>query len=1060
MNTTKILLGLGVVAVIGTATVLMNPMSDSFEQGTSELEYTPRNAEIDARLSGGNAEIQYLLKRNVHTNQLERTDYLNARSQARSMPTDRLTFTWEELGPDNIGGRTRGILIDKDDDNIVWAGSVSGGLYKSTDAGNNWSRVTTYTENLAISSISQAGNGNIFVATGHAEEGINGNGSSGGFGDGVWMSSDDGATWTQVTGSGAWAYINETVSDQTQSEKVYFATSNNGLQLYENGSLSTVTSGSWTANNISALDMSPDGQIMVLGEFAVGIKTHVSADGGNTWTDVSGNGVGQIPSSGIGRLEYSISHSTNDQGFYNIYASMATSGGRLRGVWMSNDNGSTWYEIAPNTSGQDPDDPNSFTPFSTSRSAQGRYNNIITVFPTNPEKILLGGIDVYGWDQASNNPPYGQWEQRSLWFASQQSPVYVHADNHEFQWDSQGNLYIGNDGGIGKSPAGQVLGEIFFPSNRGYNVTQFYSVAMGKFGEVMGGTQDNGTLLNDYTGTTPLEFREVMGGDGFDCDISFLSSDVIFTSVYNGSIVRSDDRGFTAASFYSADILALGEPGQTLGSFYTVGRLWETDDDPNSQDTILYVPFDTILPGDTIPNLTSSSLNIELFELATDTLCYVDTLMADGFDTDSLVYDSSTMVLYNMDTVSYYVINTDSLFNNTTMDTILIDSLTFDTAWWAFHPCSAGDTVWMDMEMMTEVGVDTFKVVDPIQSWYALGLGGSNGVWVTREAIRFSSDPQWFQVLGGTNASEGGNMGTVKSIEFSKDGNHMYVGTWNGELWRVSNLNTIYSSNPFAEDAANVGSGTRTVTSTLIYDGNASAAVTGISVDPYDPGHVVITLGSYGLSSHVLESFTADVTAGTASFSSIQGNLPDMPAYDVAIDKEYTNSNSQTIIVGTEFGVYVTDDGGSTWSNSSGPFGNTPVYAVRQQHKEWFEGAAYPGEIYIGTHGRGIFKTGDLLSIHETPPMFNDEAFISELVVYPNPMTDQGTVTFDLLDDADVEMNVYSITGTLVQTQNWSGMAAGERRIELNANELQSGIYFVELVTGNERKTAKFIVNR
>ena len=45
---------------------------------------------------------------------------------------------WASPGPTNVGGRTRALLVDPRDPTIVWAGSVSGGLYKSTDAGSTW----------------------------------------------------------------------------------------------------------------------------------------------------------------------------------------------------------------------------------------------------------------------------------------------------------------------------------------------------------------------------------------------------------------------------------------------------------------------------------------------------------------------------------------------------------------------------------------------------------------------------------------------------------------------------------------------------------------------------------------------------------------------------------------------------------------------------------------------------------------------------------------------------------------------------------------------------------
>ena len=68
-----------------------------------------------------------------------------------------LNMSWWEMGPDNIGGRTRAILALSD--NVIFAGSVTGGLYKSTNGGNNWTRVEsldTFGRVMSISSINDS----------------------------------------------------------------------------------------------------------------------------------------------------------------------------------------------------------------------------------------------------------------------------------------------------------------------------------------------------------------------------------------------------------------------------------------------------------------------------------------------------------------------------------------------------------------------------------------------------------------------------------------------------------------------------------------------------------------------------------------------------------------------------------------------------------------------------------------------------------------------------------------------------------------------------------------
>ena len=85
----------------------------------------------------------------------------------KNMPQGKaLPLTWVEEGPDNIGGRTRAILVNRNNTNQIWAGSVSGGLFTSTNGGNAWAKVESFPGVKFISSMAQMPNGTIFVATG------------------------------------------------------------------------------------------------------------------------------------------------------------------------------------------------------------------------------------------------------------------------------------------------------------------------------------------------------------------------------------------------------------------------------------------------------------------------------------------------------------------------------------------------------------------------------------------------------------------------------------------------------------------------------------------------------------------------------------------------------------------------------------------------------------------------------------------------------------------------------------------------------------------------------
>ena len=125
---------------------------------------------------------------------------LEALRQSTRTPGDGDDTAWQDRGPDNVGGRTRALIFDPNDETqeTVYAGGVSGGLWKNTNisnAGAVWTQVDI-PENLAISCIAIDPNDSMtwYVGTGESYVGgdVNGNG--------VWRTTDGGATWANVFG--------------------------------------------------------------------------------------------------------------------------------------------------------------------------------------------------------------------------------------------------------------------------------------------------------------------------------------------------------------------------------------------------------------------------------------------------------------------------------------------------------------------------------------------------------------------------------------------------------------------------------------------------------------------------------------------------------------------------------------------------------------------------------------------------------------------------------------------------------------------------------------------
>ena len=157
-----------------------------------------------------------------------RMEAFNKAVAARKRPGRKLA--WIERGPANVPGRTRAVIVDPDDpSHLSWfAGSVSGGLWKTADGGASWQPLTDHLPNLAVSALAMAASDPdvIYMGTGEGFGNLDGVGGSG-----IFRSIDRGRSWVQLSSTvqgSAFRFVNRMVVDPDDAQIVVAAT-NEGI---------------------------------------------------------------------------------------------------------------------------------------------------------------------------------------------------------------------------------------------------------------------------------------------------------------------------------------------------------------------------------------------------------------------------------------------------------------------------------------------------------------------------------------------------------------------------------------------------------------------------------------------------------------------------------------------------------------------------------------------------------------------------------------------------------------------------------------------------------------
>lgn len=447
---------------------------------------------------------------------------LTANRSAGNNFTTSTHGSWNPVGPtsttynsNNAVGRGLGrvdrIVFHPTDLNTIYIGTPSGGLWKTTTGGTSWSNLTKYLPSMGISGIvvSYADPNTIYLLTGGGDDLYSpwtGNSSyafTEQFGymrqsQGVFKSTDDGTTWTQTGDLGTpGSYVGfRLVQDPTSPNTLYAATSV-GLYKTTNGGTSWALIHAGLTGDVKVNPL--DNRFV----YTSGDGTFAwSRDKGVTWNSSTFD----FSISGAARIGIAVCPSNRTKVY--LLAGAVTGAGTFKGVYLSADTGRTFTRQCntPNIMG---DQANG-----TGSNTQATYDVDICASQTNSTAIATCGI--LTWKSVNSGATMTNCTQ---YFETSGGPfnttVYTHPDTHCVAYQSNGDLYVGTDGGIWKSTDN---GTTWTDISAGLFNSQLYHLDgfAGDINYLLGGFQDNGV---NYRKANAGSFEHISSGDGYDVQI-------------------------------------------------------------------------------------------------------------------------------------------------------------------------------------------------------------------------------------------------------------------------------------------------------------------------------------------------------------------------------------------------------------------------------------------------------------------------------------------------------------------------------------------------------------
>lgn len=925
---------------------------------------------------------------------------------------EAIDYNWVAAGPFDVGGRTRALAVDQRAPNIILAGGVSGGMWKSIDGGSSWQITNPDFANLSVTDIVQDPQNpdTWYYASGEViGNSANAIGAAY-YGAGIYKSTNNGDTWNLLpqasSNTKGLVDVFNTVSDITVSPttgSVFIASVGFGIYRSTDGQSfsSNPVLGTKGEQLFCDVAVASDGTLAaIISEASFDDQqsedpSHpnhnpgifISSNDGQSWTEVT-------PSTFPDTYRRSvISFAPSNPDILYILA--------LKGINDTSNQGISFHEIDLGTGTSEdrsanlPDFRDNSGDGSGNMNMQSGYNMVLAVKPDDPNFVIVGGTNLFRSTDGFATTPSGGYDGTD---GSQKNQFWIggyskdngfssypnhHPDQHSIAFDpnNPNQMWSGHDGGLSYTSDVTASSVAWNNQNNGYVTSQFYSAALPQDAadtRIMGGTQDNGTPYFKL-GQQTSQSTDISSGDG---GYTYFTGNHLYVSQQMGRVIRwAND--FTQLSY----VYPSGASNQIFIHPYTI--------DPNDENVMYYPEGDHLWRNtelDQIPNGNSSSGTStgweELPDLNLGTQYLITALAVSKVPGNILYYggysSSQQPILKRLTNAKTATSGaTDiSLPNNSELAGAYVKDL-------AINPINANEVI---------VVLSNYNIT----GLYHTTDGGQN--W---EAIEGN--------LTGNSSSPGPSLRSAAIIP-AESGTIYLLGTTTG-LYSTQLLDG--SNTTWGQEASNeIGNAVTEELASRVSDGDIAAGTHGRGM--------------------FLGDFQGSTNAPFIVANPLKGRAGDSVILQ-ANDFQFSSTASDNIVT----------------------FGNrraTVLSATPSQLKVEIprgvlgrQASSNSVTITVKTNGQSIFTTFEIL-----PP--NNFKLDQN---YPNPFNPSTNIPFDITVDSRVSIVIYNMSGQKVlEPIRETDFNAGTYNQNIDLTGLASGVYIYRVITEPQSEGTKHIESK